>query len=281
MRSRAPVLRVTIAGVNVVSISAFVTLASIQGGLVALPRSIAFHSLSRLRSPLWALVGPGSLLVGTFGVLAVPSLATGLAILAVVATPVLASIAVVAVVHGGRPLLLLVPLALGAVAIAGTGLAAQLTASLLTALGCLTLGAAFARLTPGSWLQLGVLSMAAVDVLLLALGVGQPAAALLAHAVDGVGPAFHRAQLGSMSQDYPDLVLAAVVGGVVAGRPIQPRAALLVAVLSIVNGGLLAFTDIVPATVAPMLVLALVEWMPRLRMRPVRVRVPIARPQEG
>lgn len=266
---------------DIFKLLAFVTLATIQGGLVALPRSLAFRSLGRLRSPAWALAGPGSLLFGTFGVLAVPSLATGLAILAVVATPVLASIAVVAVVHRGRPLLLLVPLALGAVAIAGSGIAAQLTASLLTALGCLTLGTAIARLTPARWLQLGVLSMAAVDVLLLALGVGQPAAALLGHALQGYGPTFHEAQIGTMSQDYPDLVLAAVVGGVVAGRPIQPRAALLVAILAIVNGGLLAFASIVPATVAPMLVLALVEWMPRLRIRPPILRVPIPSPQGG
>jgi hypothetical protein len=272
---------VTIGGVDIVAVTAFVALAAIQGGLVALPHSLAFRSLSRLRSPLWALAGPGSLLIGTFGVLAMPRLATGLAILAVVATPVLASIAVVAVVHGGRPVLLLVPLALGAVAIAGSGVAAQLTASLLTALGCLTLGAAIARLTPARWLALGVLSMAAVDVLLLALGIGQPAATLLAHALDGVGPTFSRAQVGTMSQDYPDLVLAAVVGGVVAGRPVQPRAALLVAILAIANGGLLAFADIVPATVAPMLALALVEWMPRLRVRRPRLPVPVPLPQEG
>jgi hypothetical protein len=271
MRSIAPRLEVTIGGVDIVTVIAFVAVAAIQGGLVALPRSLAFRSLSRLRSPAWALLGPGSLLFGTFGVLAVPRLATGLAILAVIATPVLAAIAVVAVVHGGRPVLLLVPLALGAVALAGSGVPAQLAASLLTALGCLTLGAAIARLTPARWLQLGVLSMAAVDVLLLALGIGQPAAALLAHALDGVGPTFHRAQVGTMSQDYPDLVLAAVVGGVVAGRSIQPRVALLVAVLAIANGGLLVFASVVPATVGPMLALAIVEWMPRLRIRAPRV----------
>jgi len=43
---------------------------------------------------------------------------------------------------------------------------------------------------------------------------------------------FHRAQLGPMSLDYPDLVLAAVLGGVVAGRAVQARVATLVAVLA-------------------------------------------------
>jgi glutathione S-transferase len=50
--------------------------------------------------------------------------------------------------------LLLLPLALGVVATAGTGVAAELAASLLTALGCLTVGAAVgdrsARTTPTS-----------------------------------------------------------------------------------------------------------------------------------
>jgi hypothetical protein len=98
LRSPALLPRATIEAVNVLSFSAFVTLATITGALVALPSPAALGGLARLRSPAWALVGPGSVLVGTFGVLAMPSLATGLAILAAVATPVLAAIAMV----GGR-----------------------------------------------------------------------------------------------------------------------------------------------------------------------------------
>ena len=255
--------RVTIGPMSVLSFIAFVTLATITGALVALPSPAALERLARLRSPAWALLGPGCLLVGTFGVLARPSFATGLAILAAVATPVLAAIAMVGVVHGARLALLPVPVVLAGVALAGGGLAAQLAASLLTALGCLTLGAAIVRLTPGRWLRRGVVMMAVVDVILLAAGIGQPAATLLRHASAGVGPAFHRAQLGTMSLDYPDLVLAAVLGGVVAGRAVQARAATLVSILAIAYGSLFTVADMLPATVPIVVALILIDRRPR------------------
>lgn len=240
--------------------TACVVLALIEGALVALPRHAALERLDRLRSPAWALVAPGSLIVGTFGVIALPPLAGGLALLAAVATPVLAFIALVAVVHGRHRALLLLPPALGVVAAVGSGWPGQLAASVLTALGCLTLGAAVVRLTPAPWLHLGVVGMAVVDVLLIALGVGQPAAALLGDAMgNSVLPVFHRAELGHVVKDYPDLVLAAVLGGIVAGRPIQRRAAALVAIFAMAYTFLFAFTNMLPATVPIVLVLGLVE----------------------
>jgi hypothetical protein len=266
MRPRIALARAWVGGdhrcLSLASLCAYISLATIQGALVALPRPLADARLARLRSPAWALAGPGSLLVGTFGVLAVPSLASGLAILAAVATPVLAFIAVVAVIHGGRRELLLVPVALAAVALGASGLAAQLAATLLTALGCLTLGAAIARLTPTRWLQVGVLAMAVIDVLLIVLGIGQQATALLGNALSGAEPAFHRAELGPIRKDYPDLVLAAVLGGVVAGRASQRRTAVLVGLLATANGGLFAFADILPATVPLVLALILVDRTP-------------------
>jgi hypothetical protein len=249
--------------VNASNAVEYVALATIQGAVVALPHPAALERLGHLRSPAWALVAPGSLLVGTFGVLVLPLFASGLAVLAQIATPVLAVIAVMAVVHGRRRGLLVVPLALGAVAAAGPGWPGELAASLLTALGCLTLGAAFVRLTPARWLYLGVLSMVAVDVLLLALGVGQPADALLRDALGStIEPAFHRAQLGQFSLDYPDLVLAAVVGAVIADRARQHAAALLVAISAAAYGVLFAFAAMLPATVPLALVLVLVECGP-------------------
>jgi hypothetical protein len=195
-------------------------------------------------------------------VLACPSLASGLAILAVIATPLLAAIAVASVIHGSRRSLLLVPLALGVVVLACTGTARELAATLLTSLGCLTLGAALVRLTPTRPLQLGLLLMAVVDVLLLALGIGQPAADLLSDALNGSQPAFHYAAVGTARTDYPDLVLAAILGGVVSGRASQPRAALLVAVLTSAYSGLLAVVDVVPETVPLVLVLGVLEFKP-------------------
>jgi hypothetical protein len=264
MRSTPPTPRSTIFSMTFATLGACMALATIEGALVALPGPRALERLARLRSPGWALVAPGSLLVGTFGVLALPSLATGLAVLATVATPLLAAIAAVAVVHGSRRILLLVPLALGAVAVACTGLPAQLAASLLTALGCLTLGAALVRLTPARWLLVGIVSMGVIDVLLLAFGIGQPAAASLRDALGGIHPTFHRAELGPISTDYPDLVLAAVLGGIVAGRGIQRRAAVIVAILAGTYASLLTFASMLPATVPLVLALLLVEWGPRL-----------------
>src|SRR4051812_8503718 len=263
MRSTRPAPRSTIVPMSFGSLGACVALGTMEGALVALPGPLALERLARVRSPGWALVAPGSLLLGTFGVLALPSLATGLAILAAVATPLLAAIAAVAVVPGSRRAVLLVPLALAMVAMACTGLAQEVAASMLTALGCLTLGAALVRLTPPRALQLGILSMAAIDVLLLAAGIGQPAAALLGDALGGVHPTFHRAELGPITTDYPDLVLAAVLGGIFAGRPIQRRAAVLVAVLAAAYGGLLTIADVVPATVPLVVALVVVEWGPQ------------------
>jgi xanthine/uracil/vitamin C permease (AzgA family) len=107
--------------VDISNVTTYVALAAIQGAIVALPQPAALERLGRLRSPAWALLAPGSLIVGTFGVLAVPLLASGLAVLADIATPVLAAIAVIAVVHGRHRSLLLVPLALGVLATAGSG----------------------------------------------------------------------------------------------------------------------------------------------------------------
>ena len=117
---------------------------------------------------------------------------------------------------------------------------AALAASALTALGCLTLGAALVRLTPLPWLAAGIAAMCIVDVALLATGIGQPAAGQLEGALSHSAlPEFHRAQLGSMNRDYPDLVLAAVLGTALAGNARQLTAAVLVAVLASANGALL------------------------------------------
>lgn len=239
-------------------------LAVINGALVALPAPVALRRLERLRSPAWALVFPGILIAGTLGVLALPNMATGLVLLAGLATPPLAGIAMVAVVHGRHRALLVVPFVL-VLAATLTGWPGQLAASLVTALGCLTLGASLVQLTPAPWLTLGVLGMCAVDVLLLVAGIGQPADALLSKA-GGALPAFHYARLGPICEDYPDLVLAAVVGGILARRAVQRRAAVLVATLAGAYAALLTIADPLPATVPLTLALLLLELGPRLAL---------------
>jgi hypothetical protein len=230
-------------------IVAYCGLAALQGVLVVLPRPGGARIWSRLRSPVWALLLPGALFVGTFGVLGVPHGATGLAVLAAASTPVLVVLAVIGVVRGPRWAWL------AALPLFGAGVALHswpgaLAATALTALGCLTLGAALVRLTPLPWLAAGIAAMCMVDVALLAVGIGQPAAHQLEVALSDSGlPEFHRAQLGSMNRDYPDLVLAAALGAALAGNARQPTAAVLVAALAAANGVFFLVADVLPATI--------------------------------
>jgi hypothetical protein len=251
-------------------------MAAIQGMLVLLPRPAGSAGWSRLRSPAWALVLPAALMVGTFGVRDVPHGATDLAVLAAVATPVLVVIAAIGVVRGPRWAWL------AALPLLGAGVAlhswpAQLSATALTALGCLTLGAALVRLTPLPWLAAGIAAMCIVDVVLLGAGVGQPAAHQLETALrHSQLPEFHRAQLGSMNRDYPDLVLAAVLGAALAGHARQATAAVLAVVLSCANGLFFLVADMLPATV-PLGVAAAAIFV--LERRRGKARRPVARPQ--
>ena len=92
-----------------------------------------------------------------------------------------------------------------------------------------------ARLIPRRWFVLGVLGMCLADVALLASGVGGSAAALMASATRDVhGPVFSQADIGRVTTDYPDLVLAAMLGGFLAGRHCQLLAAVLVALTLLV-----------------------------------------------
>jgi hypothetical protein len=231
-------------------IVAYCSLAALQGVLVVLPRPVGSAALARLRSPGWAVVLPGALMVGTFGVLAVPHGATGLAVLAAITTPVLVGVAVMGIVRGRRWVWLAALPVLSAGAVTHHAWPSQLATSALTALGCLTVGAALVRLTPLAWLAGGIAAMCIVDVALLASGVGQPAAHQLETALaHSALPEFHRAQLGSISKDYPDLVLAATLGSALAGNARQLTAAVLVVVLSCANGVFFLVAHIVPGTV--------------------------------
>jgi hypothetical protein len=217
---------------------------------VMLPRAADPVAWDRLRSRAWALVLPAALIIGTFGVLAVPHGATWLAVLAAVATPVLVMPAVLGVVRGSRRIWLVVAPALGVAAVTLGSWPGELAASILTALGCLTLGAVLTRLTPLPWLAAGIAAMCILDVALLATGIGEPAAAQLNTALSHSAlPEFHHAQLGGVTKDYPDLVLTAVLGTTLAGHARQLTAAVLVSALVCANGVFFLVAGIVPGTV--------------------------------
>ena len=255
--------------------TAVIALATLEGGLVALPRADALAPLKTLRSPAWALLLPGSILAGTFIPLAMPSMAFGLVVLAGVLTPALAAIAILHVVRGPRTALVLAACALTLTAALMSGWAGQISASALTALGCLAVGTALARLIPARWFVLGVLGMCLADVALLASGIGHSAAALMASATADVhGPVFSQADIGRVSTDYPDLVLAAVLGGFLAGRHRQLLAALLVTAIGAAYGLLLLpLQSLLPATVPIAFALLLLEGA--ANRRTLRARWPI------
>ncbi len=107
----------------------------------------------------------------------------------------------------------------------------------------------------------GVLAMCAVDAALLALGIGQPASGLIADARAHVhGTVLDNAAIGSISIEYLDLLLAAVLGGIVAGHAIQRRAAVLATTLAAGYGMLLPLVDPLPATVPVALAVILLRW---------------------
>lgn len=241
--------------------------AALEAGLVSLPSARAFRRLARLRSPLWTVLLPGSIVVGTFGVLALPSTASDVLIAAAVTTPLLAAAAVLWVVRG-RAVVLPLAAAAGALAAFAGGLSGQLATSVVMALACMTVGVALQRLIPRRWLLLGVLAMAVADVALLASSFGYHQTALLAAASNGFhGPRFTGARVGGTTIGYPDLFLAALLGASLAGTGSQRRAALILAVLVVGYDSLLRPGELLPATVPIALTLVVVTVLARLRSR--------------
>jgi hypothetical protein len=242
---------------SVATVIGVFALALLQGGLVALPAGDAFGRLASVRSPLWVVVLPGMIVLGTFGVLELPATAFGIVLLSAVATPLLAVASVLAGVrlppriHRPRAALLAVVAALTALTVVGSGWLAELGENAITGLGSVCIGVGIVRVTPRRWLPAGVLAMCAVDIGLLALGPGASAYGALTTATHRfAGPSFDHVALGSVAIDYPDLVLAAVLGAVLAAdRCVQRRAAVLLTGLAGLYGLLLTVITIVPATV--------------------------------
>jgi hypothetical protein len=257
------------------SVGAAIAPALLQGALVALPRGNALRSLRRLRSPAWAATLPGSIVIGTFAPLGLPSAAVGMILLGTLATPPLAAVSALAVVRGPRIAAIALALSVSLLAMFGAGLSATLSATALTALGALAVGAALARLIPGRWMLAGFTCMCVVDVALLVTGIGQPAGVAISRAATHVhGPLFGHAQLGRVALDYPDLVLPAILGCFLAGRRGQRWAAALVTVLA--AGGLVLAPPhtVWPATVPVAIALVALRALRLRRRLPVKALVP-------
>lgn len=246
------------------SAAAGIPAALLQGALVLLPRAQALERLARLRSPLWTGLLPGSILIGTFGVLAAHWVAPTMLVAAAVTTPLLAIVAVLWVVRAR-----LVVLALSAVGVAvsayATGWAGRLGDSITTALACLAVGVMLQRLIPRRWLLAGVVAMAVTDVVLLASPFGYHQTMILAAASNNFhGPRFTGARIGGTTIGYPDLFLAALLGASLAGTRVQLRAAIVLAGLVVAYDSMLHPGMLLPATV-PIAITLLAVSLPRCR----------------
>jgi hypothetical protein len=230
----------------------------LQGALVALPRGDALARLSNWRSPGWAFMLPGLIVAGTFGLVAMPGAAVPLIRATAVLTPILALCAASVVRRRiARPTLCLVLLAVVGAGLA-PGLIGHLSASLVTACGAALAGAVIVALIPGRWLVVSIAVMCVADVVLMRLGVGQMSSQLLDSATrDFHGPTFDAANVGMLVTEYPDLLLAAVIGAVSAGRPGQRSIAILVVVCVAAYDLLLLDFTAIPATPPLGLALAL------------------------
>lgn len=256
-------------------VAAVVALALLEGALVALPRGDALGSLGRLRSPAWAAVLPGAIVVGTVAPLGGDRLALGLILMAALATPPLAIVAVFGVVRGPRIGLVALALCAALLATLARGWGGDLSTTLVTALGALAVGSALARLIPAGWVIVGFVCMCAVDVGLVAAGVDQSAVADISQAAGQVhGPLFNQAQIGGVAIDYPDLVLAAVLGGLFAGQRGQWWAAALVTVLAAASLILTPADTLFPATLPAAVTLLAFRALGFLRRRTVKSLTP-------
>src|SRR3954449_4672382 len=139
-------------------------LISTQAIVVALPEAQHPAVLRRLHRAAWALIPAASIAVVIGGLALAPGAADALTYLALVATPLLAAVALGHIVRRARPPLALAVLPLLAVAWAAKGsLAGDAAALALTALGCVTLGWLLAAVTPAPLLKVGIVVAALVD----------------------------------------------------------------------------------------------------------------------
>ncbi len=239
----------------------------LEGALVLLPRARPFPGLARLRAPAWAALLPISIIVGTFGLLIAPGLASPTVFAAAITTPLLAVIAVLLVVRARFLVLPMAALA-GALAVWETGQGGHVGTGVVTALACLTVGAALQRLIPGRWLLVGVVAMSVVDITLLLAGPGYHETALLAAAQTNFhGPRFTGARLGGTTIGYPDLFLCALLGAALAGSRAQMWAAGLLTVSAVGYDSLLSPGLLLPATVPIALTLVVVGFTRHRRSR--------------
>jgi hypothetical protein len=220
-----------------------------------------------LRSPWFALVPAVSTLACVLAITLWPWVAKGLGILALIAVPCLATVALGVAMRGARFWLVGVApvLCLMAVVLHG-GLLGQLSSVALTSLSTISLAALVTYLTPLRWLRWGIVAMSVVDIALVATGLLEPANSKLNAAVVAPLPKLQLIHIGGVTQGYGDLFLAAIVGGLLARKGgSQLRFAILLGALVLVLDASLLPRGPIPETVAPATAMLVAEILPPMR----------------
>jgi hypothetical protein len=228
----------------------------VQGALVLAP----LRGRGRRRLPVVGLLVPVAALALGVGLLrAFAAGPRALALLAAVATPLLAG-CVGWAFRWRRPWLALVLSAsLYLVAWQSSSFASQAAAVALVGLACLTLAATIALVAPPREIGAGLVLLAVVDVVLV-WGAGQvgPATTALAHAslpTPAVPllphrplPALQQATFGSVAIGWLDVLAPALLCAMLVPR-LRPRAAIAVTAAAGLWSLLLLVTSTIPATV--------------------------------
>jgi hypothetical protein len=238
------------------------TLSLLQAALVALPRARPAAWAESLRSPWWAVIPAGSIIVVIAIVAATPGSATALSYLALIACPPLASVALGWLIWGSRPVWALAAIPLFALAWVSSGaLAGEAAAAAISSLACVTLGWILASAVPGPWLRWGIYAMAAIDTIFVIAELLQGPNAVLTAAAPGAElPRLQVIAFGSARMGFGDVFVAATTGCLLAAeRPRQLAAAGLTAVLGPAFDLLFLVLDTLPATVPVAVALALTQ----------------------
>jgi hypothetical protein len=247
-------------------------LSLLQAALVALPRALPARWAESLRSPWWAAIPAGSIVVVIGVVEIAPGSAKVLTYLALIACPLLAAVALGWLIRGARPAWALAALPLFALAWSAKGaLAGEASAAAVSALACVTLGWLLASAVPGRWLRWGIYAMATIDAIYVSAEILQEPNSVLVAAHPGALPRLQVIQFGAAQMGFGDVFVAATTGCLLA---IDSRRQLIAAVLTAVLGlgfDLLFFAfDTLPATVPVAVALALAQRYGGAPLRPRR-----------
>ena len=237
-------------------------LSLVQAALVAWPAPREIPLLAHLRSGWWATIPALSVVAFVFGERALSGLADGLTYLALIAVPPLAAVGLGWAMRRGRPWFAPAAALLFALAWADRqGLAGESAALALDALSAVTLAVLLVAVSPRALVKLGIVAMAAVDTwLVLSDLLAAPNVALNAAAPAVHLPALQRVVFGSAVMGYGDVVVAALLGALLARDwPLARRGAAVAALLCLSFDLLFLVLHELPATVPIALTLLVLE----------------------